>query len=125
MSCFLVDSRVLLWATGDPDRLSTEARRTIGDSENRILVSHGTLWELSIKVTIGKLVLPESYFTELSDQGYELLPTREEHFAVYRRLPMVHRDPFDRLLVAQALAEGLPLISCDPEIAGYQVPVVW
>ena len=90
-----------------------------------MLVSSGTLWELSIKVGQGKLELPEGFVEELDELGYETLGIENRHLAEYRELPMHHRDPLDRLLVAQAKAEGIPLATCDPEIAKYGTAVVW
>ena len=124
-ACYLVDTCTLLWAISASDRLSDVARSLINDSSNRILVSHASLWELSIKVSIGKIQLPETFFDSLTDFGYEMLPIREEHFAAYRELPLLHRDPFDRLLVAQAQAERIALLSSDAEIARYEVNKLW
>lgn len=121
----LVDSCSLLWAVDTPEKLGTAAREAIGSDENRVLVSSGTLWELSIKVGLGKLALPEGFFEELAELGYETLAIEDHHLAEYRKLPLHHRDPFDRLLVAQSKAEGIPLVTCDPEIAKYGTTIVW
>jgi len=125
MATYLLDSHALLWAVAGSRRLSRRARELIADPENRILVSQGTVWKLSIKVTIGKLDLPEEFFATLADHGYETLPLRDAHLAAYRALPLLHRDPFDRLLVAQAQVESLRLITADPEIRHYAVQTVW
>jgi len=120
-----MDTCALLWASGYPEKLSRPVRKILSDPNNRILVSHGTLWELSIKVTIGKLHIPESFFETLTDHGYEMLPISEPHLKAYRRLPLYHRDPFDRLLIAQAQVEEIPLITSDSNIANYPVQTVW
>lgn len=125
MATYLLDSHALLWATSSPAKLSARARKLINNDANRILVSHATIWDLSIKVTIGKLKLPESFFESLPTLGYEWLPLTTDHFARYRQLPLHHRDPFDRLLVAQANVEDHPLISMDPEIRHYEVVMIW
>lgn len=125
MASWLLDTCTLLWATGEPDRLSRRAGEILRGPGNRILVSHASLWEMSIKVTVGKLVVPDGYFDALEGLGYEFLPTRPEHFAAYRRLPLRHRDPFDRLLVAQAQVEGFVLLSSDGALAAYEVDVEW
>lgn len=125
MNCYLIDTCALLWAAGFPNRLSSSVREILADGNNRILVSHSTLWELSIKVTIGKLNIPEEFFNELPNHGYEILPITEQHLRAYRSLPLHHRDPFDRLLIAQALAEEIPLITNDSEIQKYTVQTVW
>ena len=125
MATVLVDTCSLLWAVDTPEKLGDEAREAIGSTANRVLLSSGTLWELSIKVGLGKLELPDQFFEELEELGYETLGIERRHLAEYRKLPLHHRDPFDRLLVAQAKAEGIPLVTCDPEIAKYGVPIVW
>lgn len=125
MATVLVDTCSLLWAVDAPEKLGAMAREVIGAEGNRVLVSSGTLWELSIKVGLGKLELPEDFFQELTELGYETLGIEEGHLVEYRKLPLHHRDPFDRLLVAQAKAEGIPLVTCDPEITKYETAVVW
>ena len=116
---FLVDTHALLWALGEPSALSLKAKEAISDPANLIVVSSASLWECAIKVSIGKLDLPEDFFDSIPEAGYEVLPIRISHLNVYRTLPMHHRDPFDRMLVAQARAEALTLISRDPEITKY------
>jgi PIN domain nuclease of toxin-antitoxin system len=125
MATVLVDSCSLLWAVDTPEKLGAAAREAIGSEENRVLVSAGTLWELSIKAGLGKLKLPKGFFEELAELGYETLGIEDRHLAEYRKLPLHHRDPFDRLLVAQSKAEGIPLVTCDPEIAKYRTASVW
>ena len=88
-------------------------------------MSHSTIWELSIKQTIGKIDLPAGFFEDLPELGYEILPMEDKHFAMYRELPLIHRDPFDRILVAQAIVEEIPMLSCDAEIKKYEVSCVW
>ncbi len=121
----LLDTHTLLWACATPDKLSSPVRRWLDDGRNRALVSHATLWELSIKVGLAKVSLPDSFFEDIPGLGYEWLEIRTEHLAEYRKLPLHHRDPFDRMLVAQARHEHLPLISCDPDIRRYKVDVFW
>ena len=121
---FLVDTHALLWALGEPGTLSREARDALADPSNLIVVSSASLWECAIKASIGKLDLPEDFFDSIPEAGYEVMPIRISHLNVYRTLPMHHRDPFDRMLVAQARAEALTLISRDPDIAKYDVAVL-
>lgn len=121
---YLVDTRAMLWALGEPGALSTIARDAIASPSNLIFVSSASLWECAIKASIGKLELPEDFFDSIPEAGYEVMPIRISHLNIYRTLPMHHRDPFDRLLVAQARAEALVLISRDPEIARYDVEVL-
>jgi PIN domain nuclease of toxin-antitoxin system len=121
---FLVDTHALLWALGEPGTLSREARDALADPSNLIVVSSASLWECAVKASIGKLDLPEDFFDSIPEAGYEVMPIRIPHLNVYRTLPMHHRDPFDRMLVAQARAEALTLISRDPNIAKYDVAVL-
>jgi PIN domain nuclease of toxin-antitoxin system len=125
MAGYLLDTHTLLWAMGEPEKLSPQAYRWISAADNRIFVSIASLWELSIKVSIGKLQVPEEFFTGIAAHGYEILQIRETHLTAYRSLPLLHRDPFDRLLIAQAHHENLPLLTCDPDIAKYDVRAVW
>jgi PIN domain nuclease of toxin-antitoxin system len=121
---FLVDTHAMLWAFGEPSALSPAARNAIADPSNLIIVSSASLWECAIKASIGKLDLPDDFFDSIPEAGYEVMPIRLSHLNVYRTLPMYHRDPFDRMLAAQAIAEGLVLISRDPEIARYEVEIL-
>lgn len=121
---FLVDAHALLWALGEPSALSPAARDAIADPSNLIVVSTASLWECAIKASIGRLELPEDFYDSVPEAGYEVMPIRISHLNVYRTLPMHHRDPFDRMLVAQARAEAMTLISRDPEIAKYDVDVL-
>ncbi len=125
MNAYLVDSHTLLWAVGDPGQLSPTVSRVLADSDHRIFVSVATLWELSIKQNVGKLTVPDGFFDSLFQVGYERLAILDEHLAAYRQLPLHHRDPFDRLLVAQAQVEDLALLSRDAYLKQYDVEVIW
>ena len=120
---FLVDTHALLWALCEPSALSPAARDAIAAPSNLIVVSSVSLWECAIKASIGKLDLPEDFFDSITEAGYEVMPIRISHLNVYRTLPMHHRDPFDRMLVAQARAEAMTLISRDPEVARYGIEI--
>jgi PIN domain nuclease of toxin-antitoxin system len=121
---YLVDTHALLWALSEPRALSAAARDAIADPANLIVVSSASLWECAIKASIGKLEVPEDFFDSVPEAGYEVLPIRSSHLNAYRTLPMHHRDPFDRILVAQARADALVLISRDPEIAKYDIEIL-
>jgi PIN domain nuclease of toxin-antitoxin system len=121
---FLVHTHALLWALGEPSTLSRQARDALADPSNLIVVSSASLWECAIKASIGKLDLPEDFFDSIPEAGYEVMPIRTSHLNLYRTLPMHHRAPVDRMLVAQARAEALTLISRDPDIAKYDVAVL-
>lgn len=115
----LVDTHVLLWALADPDQLSSRARVMISDSGNVVFVSMASLWEIGIKKSLGKIELPDTFFTSVKAAGFEILPIQLSHIQVLGELPFHHRDPFDRMLVAQAQHEQLWLVSCDAEINKY------
>ena len=125
----LLDTHAFLWFVLDDARLSSVARDAIAEPANRVLVSPATLWEIAIKVSLGKYRLPTEYgaFVEqqLAANGFELLPIGVSHMAVLANLPFYHRDPFDRLLVAQAFVEGMPLVSSDTAMDQYAVHRLW
>jgi PIN domain nuclease of toxin-antitoxin system len=121
---YLLDTHALLWALGDPGTLAPAAREAIATPANLIHVSIASLWECMIKASIGKLELPPDFLDAIAETGYEVLPIRLSHLGVYRSLPMYHRDPFDRILIAQAQAESLVLMTRDHEIARYQVEML-
>ena len=124
-ACYLMDTHTLLWATGNPKRLSDKTYDLINDPECRIFISHASIWELSIKWAIGKIDLPRDFFDAIPRSGYEILSLDENAFTAYRQLPLLHRDPFDRILVAQAQCENLALLSKDTDIAQYDVKCIW
>jgi PIN domain nuclease of toxin-antitoxin system len=108
--------------------LSEEARSAIFDENNKIVVSVASLWEMAIKTNLGKLTPPRSLgeiFGEYRAMGAEVLPITEAHAIGVSTLPNIHRDPFDRLLVAQAMIEGLTIVTDDPFIAQYPVECLW
>ena len=122
----LLDTQLLLWAAGEPKRLSTKARRYLNDPDNELLFSAASLWEITIKHMLGRedfRVEPRVLRRGLLDNGYVELPISSLHAVGVDALPAVHKDPFDRMLVAQALAEGVPLLTADEELAGYGGPV--
>jgi PIN domain nuclease of toxin-antitoxin system len=118
----LLDTHLLLWAAGQPKRLSAAARKRILDTDNELLFSAASLWEISIKRSLGRsdfVVEPRLLRRGLLDNGYTELPVRGEHAVAIESLPPLHRDPFDRLLVAQATLEGITLLTSDPVVARY------
>ena len=114
----LLDTHLLLWALGTPSRLPSTARRLIDESD--VYVSAVSIWEISIKAALGKLTAdPKEVLAALEPAGFLTLPIVGEHAARVGDLPQVHRDPFDRMLVAQALAEPMRLLTNDTVLAGY------
>jgi len=126
---FLLDTQVLIWADAAPHRLSAKARNALQDADNQLLVSFASLWEMQIKQSLGKLQLARSvkafFLAQVDALGVSALPVKMDHFWQLATLPQVHGDPFDRLLIAQAQFEEVPVISADPAFAGYPVEVHW
>lgn len=125
----LLDTHALLWFVLDDPRLSRGGREAIGDSANSVLVSPASLWEIAIKVSLGKYTLPTEYgrFMEqqLAENEFELLPIEVAHTALLANMPFHHRDPFDRLLVAQSIVESMPLVSGDIVLDHYGIDRLW
>ena len=120
----LIDTHVLLWWLADDPRLSGKARGLIADPANAIAVSAATAWELAIKQALGKLVFDGDLEVVVGEQGFQMLQITFAHATGVRQLPDIHRDPFDRMLVAQARAENFAVLSADPIIASYPVNVI-
>lgn len=121
----LLDTQLLLWAAYDPERLSGAAVQLIEDRRNTLLFSAASIWEVSIKASLGREDFDADPWTlrrGLLDAGYEELPINGVHAAAVRDLPALHKDPFDRLLVAQARCEGVPLLTADSAVAEYGRP---
>ena len=124
----LLDTHAFLWAIGKPTGLSAKVTGLLLDEQNDLLLSAASLWEIALKVRARKLELPEDrrYFEEhMAKLGVECLPVRVEHVLELFRLPGHHRDPVDRLLVAQCRCERLLLVTADKAIRKYEVETVW
>jgi PIN domain nuclease of toxin-antitoxin system len=122
----LLDTHVLLWAAGQPDRLPARARRLLGDPRNELVFSSASLWEIAIKKGLGRAdfqVDARLLRRGLLDNGYGELAITSEHAVAIDALPPIHKDPFDRLLVAQSMVEGITLLTADPLVAQYPAPV--
>jgi PIN domain nuclease of toxin-antitoxin system len=123
----LLDTHIALWALTDDPRLSDRARALINDPANQIVVSAATVWEIAIKHALGRDDMPisgEEALDWFRQAGYDLLPISPAHAAAVENLPDHHRDPFDRLLVAQAITEPLRLLSRDPLVIRYGEAVI-
>ena len=120
---YLLDTHVLIWDTlGDP-RLWDE-HRLIMNSDERLFVSVASLWEIEVKIKVGKLALNEEFSEGVLQDPFEILSIDPAHALAAGRLPLHHRDSFDRMLVAQAQIEGLSILSADPALRAYDVDVV-
>jgi PIN domain nuclease of toxin-antitoxin system len=124
----LLDTHAFLWFVTGDRRLSRRARRAVEAADSELLISAASVWEVAIKASLGRLTLPKSihdYVDEKVAAGFIILPIEWVHAAKVAELPFHHRDPFDRLIIAQGLVEGIPIVSGDPEFKTYGAKTVW
>jgi PIN domain nuclease of toxin-antitoxin system len=125
----LLDTHTFLWFILDDPQLSLTAEQLISDPTNEIAISPATYWEIAIKISIGKYSLPEPYEIfmerEIINNNFTILPITPKHTALIVTLPFHHKDPFDRLLIAQAKSEKIPVISKDIILDQYQIKRLW
>lgn len=121
----LLDTHAALWWLADDDRIGEEVIRHLTDDTNQVLISAIVVWEVAIKRSLGKLDAPEDLAPTLLGAGAQPLPVTLEHAAAVEKLPWRHRDPFDRMLVAQALTEDAAIVSRDEPLSEYGVAIVW
>jgi PIN domain nuclease of toxin-antitoxin system len=122
----LLDTHLLLWAAGEPERLSEETRTLLRQPENDLVFSAASMWEISIKNALGRddfRVDPRRLWRMLLTHGYGELAVSAEHTVAVGKLPPLHKDPFDRMLVAQAKTEAITLLTADARVAAYGEPV--
>jgi PIN domain nuclease of toxin-antitoxin system len=122
----LLDTHLLLWAAGEPRRLSKQARALIDHPDHQLLFSAVSLWEVAIKRRLGREDFkadPRLLRRGLLDNGYTELPIRSDHVVATESLPPIHKDPFDRILVAQATVEGITLLTVDSQVSQYPGPI--
>lgn len=125
----LIDTHTLIWYYQTDARMSPIGRTFIEDPANQVFVSAASHWELAIKISTGKLTLakpfPDFLLHAITDNGFAILPIEPRHTAELIALPYHHRDPFDRMIVAQAIVETMPIISVDPILDSYPVRRIW
>ena len=125
---YLLDTHTILWFLSGDNQLSKKAMEIIENDSNVCQVSIVSLWEASIKVSLNKLILkvkPSALESYLKEYNIEILPISFKHLSILESLPFQHKDPFDRLIISQAIANELTLISRDAEFASYSVEVIW
>ena len=120
----LLDTHTLLWWLDDNPALGESVREAIGDSNNLVFVSAINVWEIVIKKAIGKLQIPDDFREVLAEQPFHFIDMTADHAFKVEDLPLHHRDPFDRLLIAQCLVDGLTLVTGDPDIKKYDVSIL-
>ena len=125
----LLDTQCWLWMQGAPERFSESARASLEDPDNVLLLSPVSAWEIASKVTAGRLTLPlspqEYVPSRMKSSGVDALPLQHSHALQVASLPAHHSDPFDRLLIAQAQVEDLPILTADRRFADYDVRLLW
>ena len=125
----LTDTHAMLWWLRDDQRLSHRARQILGDGGNELLWSIASSWEIAVKLGLGKMEIDKPLarlFADLvSEQGVTVLPVGHEHCALLAGLALHHRDPFDRMLVVQAMQERVPILTADPKLALYDAEIIW
>ena len=125
MARLLIDSHVLLWHALDDARLGPAPTAAIEEGNAEVFVGTASLWEIAIKASIGKIEAPDDLPERVAEMGFELLPVSSDHAWHVRSLPLHHRDPLDRLLIAQAQIERLPIVTGDSVFEAYDVAIVW
>jgi PIN domain nuclease of toxin-antitoxin system len=123
---YLIDTQLTLWIPSGDARVSSKMLRLLEKDENEFLFSTASLWEIAIKRSLGKAdfqIDPRGVRRQLQRAGYEELPVLGEHAMAVDGIPFIHKDPFDRLLIAQAMVEGITLLTSDATIARYQGPI--
>lgn len=125
----LIDTHALLWFLQGDSRLSATARTVIESTSNIKVLSDASIWEMSLKQSLGKLKLAEPFESRLvaalERNAIEQLPLTRPHLFAINRLPFHHRDPFDRLIIATAMVENLPIVTQDPHFISYPIEVIW
>ena len=122
----LLDTHILLWAAGQPEQLPAAARSLLDDFQNELVFSAASIWEVAIKRGLGRddfRVDPRLLRRGLLDNLYQELPITSQHVIAIDSLPPIHKDPFDRILIAQSITEGIILLTADPRVAEYPGPV--
>ena len=125
---YLLDTHTVLWTFGNKKKLSKAVVRAIDDPTNEKYVSIASVWELAIKIGKGKLVFKggvKRFFRMIHENGFGVLPVKPKHVIIIETLPRLHGDPFDRILIASAMSEGMCLLTADENIHKYDVPWIW
>jgi len=125
---YIIDTHVLLWLIFDSKKLSGSARQVLSNELTRKHICASSLWEISVKNRIGKLPLPDSMrgiLSAISSRGFGIIGLDYTHIEAYNTLPLIHRDPFDGLIIATALVENMSIITSDENIQKYDVPWIW
>ena len=125
----LLDTHALIWLIGGEKRLGEQAKKAFLNQNNSLFFSKASLWEMTIKISLGKLVLAERWLTviekEMISNGIQWLEIEIDHLKTLADLPLHHRDPFDRLLISQAISESMSIVSIDNQFSQYPLDIIW
>ncbi len=125
---YLIDTQILIWMLGLSDRLPKDIVRILINPQNDIIVSMASIWEIAIKMSIGKLNVPfefKNIYDEIENLNITILNIKTEHISKIIDLPFHHKDPFDRLIISQAIFENIPVISSDRNFKFYNIECIW
>jgi PIN domain nuclease of toxin-antitoxin system len=120
----LLDTHTLIWWLANDRTLSNKAKKAIASIDNIVFVSAASAWEIAIKKTIGKLTAPDDLAEQIEKKNFQSLPIEIHHALAVEKLPLHHSDPFDRILIAQALCENLTIVTRDRKFNAYSIPIV-
>jgi PIN domain nuclease of toxin-antitoxin system len=121
---YLLDSNALIWSLIEPSKLKPQVQDILADADNEVAVSIASLWEIVIKQSNGKLKLPESFVADIELVGYKIIGLNVSYLEAYASLPNIHKDPFDRMLIASASCENMKIITSDRVFHQYDVGVI-
>lgn len=124
----LVDTHAFIWFVEDDKNLPSHIRKELENTDNALIFSIASLWEMTIKMSLGKLIVNfkiEEVIEKISDNGFEILPVLPEHIIKLSQLPFIHRDPFDRMLISQGLSENIKIVSKDEIFDDYKIKRFW
>ena len=124
----LIDTQSFIWFTEDNARMPAKIRDMMDNESNVLLLSIASLWEITIKTSIGKLKMQkgiDNVVKNISEEGFEILPIKPNHLLVLSKLEFIHRDPFDRMIIAQGISENIPVVSSDSVFKEYPLQVVY
>ena len=125
---YLIDTHVVIWMNDEDEKISHTVKSIISDHKNEIVISMASIWELAIKINIGKLALGrslEDFILFLKNSGFSFVNVEEQHLIQFIKLPLIHKDPFDRLLIATAISEDMTLITADKNMHQYDFDWAW
>jgi PIN domain nuclease of toxin-antitoxin system len=120
----VLDTHICLWWLDDSPEMKAEVRRILSNENNIVIVSAVVIWEIRIKQAIGKLAIPPDFFEVLNSQGFEFIPITPNDAYAVSDLPLHHRDPFDRMLIAQSISGGFTILTHDIQFSKYDVPII-